>query len=316
MKYTIKMVGNITTFLCYSFSPKLVYHSGVNLNYRIVSIFSAFITVLSVTLNSLVIFAMISTRRYKKPADVLPLMLSITDLLAGLTVTPLFAIEMYMLSYGQKVCQLPLFLAVFGYSLLGMSVATINVNAVELYLAIVRPFVYEGRFNQRYYLKILLILWSLYIMPTFLIAQLTKKHWKIYKLVVSVINLLIYICVCISHFYVHRELKAIAVKTSPLKNKHSGGKSQNNQNLFRMTSSVLLAFGVCAFPNFVMNVYNMIWGTTALMEGYYSTWCDAITTCTIVFDPLIYCYRLKTIRERIIKIFRSVKVESEVTKEC
>ena len=117
--------------------------------------------------------------------------------------------------------------------------------------------------------------------------------WKAYKTVCSCIGILIYIGLCLIQYRLCNEVK------------HMKKRSETNTDhkllirTRRMSKNILAAFGVSYLPYIVLAIYQRVFGTTDFLEIYFQPWCDFIFLCNALWDPLIYCLRMKSIRNTI-----------------
>ena len=282
-------------------------------NPQILAILVAILTVCTVVPNGLVVAAMSTTKQYRRsPSHVLLLVLAICDLLIGLVSMPAYVVHQWMIShcshqYDETQCQLSKFVKFGGYSFSSLTILTIALITIELYLAIVRPFVYEHRYNKQYFLLYLLLTWTLFLASNFVMLYAFPAQWSSFKsFVVSWLCIVIFLMIIVFHSLLSIEVGKLSrsTTTNPSFNTTTTTNNNNNNRInkktFRMTTTIIIAFSICYLPLSVGMLYKVFSNTTS-MTSYNDVmpWCEVIALCNSALDPLIYCFRLRFIRHKI-----------------
>lgn len=232
-------------------------------------------------------------------------------------------------------CALSKFVKLSAYSFASFTILTIALITIELYLAVVRPFVYEHRYNKQYFLFYLFSSWFLLIGSNTVMLYALPILWNTYKsFVVSWLCILVFLLIIVFHTLLSIEvgkLNRTATVANPFFNRaiarihnreyqnKNNNKNHNraNRKTFRMTSTIIAAFSLCYLPLSIAMLYQIFHPPSMtsyndVVITYVMPWCEVIALCNSALDPLIYCFRMRCIRHKIIQMvwprrFRKVK---------
>jgi len=281
---------------CHPFGPLLVNTDAIQRLYLSISILSGLLSTSTVMLNTLVFIAMITSRQYRAPANHLLIMLNTIDLAAGLLLIPLYAVYMSQLQHGTIDCVLGKVLMVAGYSITIISTITIGFMTSQLYHAILNPFKYHRRVsNKSTYIPLVSSIWIVIITSVFVFVFILPAFWNLFKLVTGTIFLIIYCSLCIAHKKIYSSTRMILKS-----NDQSKQSLVTNRKTLKMVTTVLLAFGLTFLPFVVYAIYITICGLTPFVRSFYSPCIEIVAMSNSLLNPCIYCFRLKTIRKRVL----------------
>ena len=276
-------------------------HSRVNS--QILGVLVAVLTVCTVVSNSLVVAAMSTTKQYRRsPSHVLLLVLAVCDLAIGIISMPTYVAHRWMIThynviYDDRLCHISKFVKLTAYSFSSFTILTIALITIELYLAIVRPFVYEHRYNKQYFIVYLMLAWTMFVVTNVMLLYVFPADWMVFKsLVVSWLCIAVFILIIIFHSLLSVEVgklnrstttnpcfsttssivmpapatTAIPASTSisTIKNTQNNNSNTNknrlNRKAFRMTTSIITAFSLCYLPLSVVMLYDVFNKTTTI----------------------------------------------------
>lgn len=253
--------------------------------------------------NGLVLAALISLKYYQTPSKFLLVVLAGNDLLHGVTALPLYTVYMRFLADGTIHCLQVKLLILFGYVLTMMSGVVIWFIAVQLYLGIVRPFWYQRIVSrsrlQRLVTLFLIILLTTVIFFTFVAPTL----WRWFKTCVGSLFLLLYILLWATNICIIGATKKMnrVVDTLP--------QATNNMltvesKVFRIIITITLIFGICYLPFISYAMYTAFIGLSTTTRSYFGPWIEIVGMSNSLFDPVIYCIRMKSVRTRMKQLLR------------
>jgi len=270
---------------------------------RVLTAFTVLSMILMIALNGFVIVAM-ATHQYmsrRRVSTVLLMILVGCDLVIGIAYMPIYILNSFLLSKGITLCPLHRTPQISGHTLCMVTILTILAITTELYLAIVRPFIYQGRHNRRYYWLYLLVACIISLATILLWIYLFPKRWDNFKKVIGVTCVTIGILmICVLHAHVQAEVKTLIRKGSI--NNPNMATSINNHKTLRMTMFVLLAFGFCYLPFVVLSFYEIINGPSIFAKTYFLPWAEFVGISNAIWNPLIYCYRLSYIKRKALRM--------------
>ncbi|XP_066920123.1 melanocortin receptor 5-like [Clytia hemisphaerica] len=278
-------------------------------NFRILAIFALFTITATILLNGLVVIAMVTSKQYRKlPSHALLLVLAVCDLLIGVISLPPYDVHMWLVSNGNLNCQLSKFVKLSGYSMSSLTVLTIAVISVELYLAIVRPFLYEHVYNRKYYLVLLVSVWCLFLASHMVFLYIFPEDWRLFKRYIApVILISVFMVIIMFHSLIYSELKRLKRQTTTNPTFRSGQRA--HKKAFLMTTSIIVVFAMCYLPIAIVMLYEHIKTTSTKIETFVLPWCEFIALSNPILDPMIYCFRLRFIRRRIKQLLCSTKIQ-------
>ncbi|XP_066915383.1 short-wave-sensitive opsin 1-like [Clytia hemisphaerica] len=256
---------------------------------------ATFLSLCAIVLNLLVLIALLSLQQYR--TNFLLILLNVVDLFSGLILLPSYAYYMWELHQGRLECIFGRTLMVIGYCLTIISCSTIAFITAQLYSAIFNPFGHHRWSRKSNCLPIVFMCWFGLAVLVFLFAFILTVYWKMFKLCVGGIFFTIYVILVIAHKKVYAGTQRIAKFTHH---------QQNDQKLvlqrrtFKMITTVLIAFGLCYLPYIIFALYIAIKGINPEIRSFYGPWVEVMAMSSSVFNPVIYCFRLKSIRRKVI----------------
>ena len=281
--------------LCEGFEPVYV-NSDVNINYLIVGSVCAPLSGVLMIMNSLVIYAILVTRRVKTPIDVLMLLLSLTDLACSVGVVPTYSSVMFDLSEGRINCSNANFLKWLGYNLTGMSVSTIGCISYQSYIALAKPFLYISHLNMRSCISALIGCWAVLIATTTVAVYVKPDLYSSYKLGLGSAFVLICCVMCYMNFVMNKTIKKMMLREPQNRNRTIKLKKS-----IRTSFAIIIAFIACYFGIAILVVLLAVTERRVWFRSYFGPWVEFAVILNNLLDPLIYCFRLKVLRRKILR---------------
>ena len=178
-------------------SEPMLFTPQASLMYMILGITSIVMAILDIMLNSLVLYAVVVTKRFKTPVDVLLLLLISTDLTVGTFTLPMYANGMLQMAQGWLDCYMVRWVKTISFSLVLMSLVTIGLVSTQVYLSISRPFFYVSKLNKRVNQLTLVTSWVVIVLGTTGVFNVAPQYSGHFMIAFGTVSCLICIGVCV-----------------------------------------------------------------------------------------------------------------------
>lgn len=273
---------------------------------RVLSAFILIATLTMALLNGYVVIVMTTSKKMRsghRISLVLLFILVLIDLVGSLVFMPVYNATTWMMSAGKVSCTLHKIVHIMGHALCMLTILTIMFITIQLYLAVVKPFVYQGQHNRRYYWVYLIATWGVTFLLIFCWIFLYPERWGRFKKIIGTSFVtIVFALICFLHVHVHNEVREIMRKGSNNPTLATATATSANQKTIRMTAFVVAVFGFCYLPFAVITVYEFITkgGTDspAFSTLYVHPWVELAGVSNGVWNPIIYCFRLSFIKRR------------------
>ena len=170
---------------CKGFPPMLA-TKQIMLMYTSVGVICILLAVVITSLNCLVLYAFIVTKRCKRPVDILLVLLTTTDLTLGIFTLPLYANIILHMGQNTLDCSLAQLLKTVTYCLVEMTLTNIGLISMQVYLSISRPFFYMSTRNERGYRMAIGTVWMLIVVVNSCVFYLTPQFEAHLKLALGI----------------------------------------------------------------------------------------------------------------------------------
>ena len=307
MHGTINNYNNDTITLSCSFETHYTTHQS-RIMMRVLSAFIFLTMLLMAILNGYVAVAMATYKQMsgRRISMVLLLILVLIDLVCSLTFMPIYITTAWMLSIGRVSCPVHRTVHIFGHALCMLTMLTILFITIQLYLAVVKPFVYQGHHNAHYYWLYLVATWGVSFLMIFFWIFLYPGRWGRFKKIIGTSFVaVVFAVICLLHVHIHNEVKSIMRKGSnnPTLTGTSASSVSSNQKTIRMTALVVAVFGCCYLPFALITIYEFIVMKSGIEYSriptlYIHPWIELAGISNGVWNPVIYCFRLSFIKRR------------------
>lgn len=300
------MANNTTLLLC-KHAWQVHGTKTSRMQYELMFYTSVFLGLLILLLNSCVVLSIMSQKRLRTPSFKLLIMLTVLNLFTGITLQPMFLTRMFMLfSKGDVSCILFKLHKFTCIVLALMEILTIGFINVEFYLAIVKPYLYESRYNQAWIA--LIVCWVMLTSVTAIPILAFNRRWDILKVSIGAMYLIIFIVMCVVFFYVNKEMKQILVKSNRNRTLSSKVSLHKIRNL---ASTSLISYALAVLLPSMMIIIYFFCNTT---DDYGRRWFVMLRKSNAVLDPIIYCLRMKCIRKPILVVLRRMTNRKNTTR--
>ncbi|XP_057302795.1 adrenocorticotropic hormone receptor-like [Hydractinia symbiolongicarpus] len=235
--------------------------------------------------NGLLLMLVSAKKSVRSKVNILYVMLSISDLLSGLTYIPVYVYLSIGFYKNSPYCFLVPIWSVLGYANTTMSISAIACITMEVYLAVVNPIAYKARVKRKLFPKILTAVWFVCIISPFVTKFAFPNFWWMYRAFMTVYGFAILISLIICQYRVSAYL-----------HKNQGISSgQRNKKAMRVALEVLFVYGMVSVPSIAFNIINTLKHSPA-NHSYWETWVVIIAGCNALFDTFIYGFRSKELK--------------------
>lgn len=300
---------NISTdyAVCKDLHVHLIQSYGYHLTCAIMLII---LSIVSTLLNVIFLYTSSQYRFKKSLSDYLYIMLAVTDILTSTIVMPIYAAHLYRLAVHNKIfCTLWIIGKTAGYIFGVWSAATITTITVELFLAVAHPYYHESSLTVKKVIGVLTIVW---VTTTFLIviARISgHRIWHYFKVMIAFLTIPIACSMFIMHCKTYFAIKQMGLRC---KNQTLDFKImlKSKQKLLRTAIYILLTFIICFLPMGIISIYILFAPHNPEIDSFVLPVTESFVLSNSFFDPFVYYFRLKRIREITKRIFCCKKHKS------
>ena len=264
----------------------------VTASFGIISSCYILLALFGTLLNGLVIAALYKLKLYNNVYEVFLIMLTLSDLLSSIVVSPLMAYQcllMFQNIYRKEGYPEIVFSLSTGFFI--ASLTTIAFITREMYLTVV--YCFKPPRSRKKYTIILVLLWVMWFIFMFctIIAELVNP---ILIVAVAFIIILI-IIVCTGQFKLYRE--TIMIKKRNIANQNLEDRKKLIKTVYT-TTIIVTAFGISIIPNLIC-IFVSFTKNLPIFQFIVGPWCFFLGCCNQICNPLIYCFRLSNVRRKI-----------------
>lgn len=291
------------TFSCYPTEngTDMLMTKAAKMNYLVVAIVFAWIDVISIILN--VIFVCIFSQNKKLWAartHILLLLLVVSDLTCCIVVMSPAIFFMVMRSNGYALCELATFLRFIGFSNIFMSMSIVFVINLDLYLAVVKPYLYESKKIKVQTIVILVtICWSIIFLVS-AICMYVAPIWKEYGVLMCCVTIILFIYLSYFHYKINKELARMTARESKV-NSAAIMMIKTHNKTFKLATAILVVFILVFLPSIVMIIYRIVRLPSAFVNSYVFQWFQPFSLTNVFWNPILYYYRMKSIRKSFVQ---------------
>ena len=289
------MTNNTFPAACIKGDPPFSFTREAKKYYIFMTATCSVMTILTILLNMTFLITMFLNKQLQNLPNKLFMLLSLVDLLQGFTVWP-FAIYSGVTLYNTKqVCWWLSVVSSMGYCLGFATVTSIFLITIEQYTAIVHPF-FHGRHVKASYLLYPMAATNLSLsIVNFLTSFKFKGGWIWYKSLISIITIILMTSMIYMYIRIIHTAKvtvARIVKT----NVEEGKQIKKKAKAAKTSIIILIATIICYSPSSFYNIYEYVDNGTDFGKTYIKLSTEMVALMNSVFDPLVYYWRLKSIR--------------------
>ena len=288
------------TFACvhdYHDNITMLITQPAKINYIILSIVIIATAVVSTILILLFLLVIYRYKKLRNRANLLLMMLSISDLITSVFVLPIYSVQLLLLLHEIMMCEISKLLKMVAYISTIMSIAAITLITFNLYIGVVKPYYYNSILQTHIMIKVLIVIWIICTVLA-VVSMYAFSIWKAYVTAVNVIALVLFVVMCCLHIRVSKETRKITdVVISP-----RVAAFTIQRKTLQLASTVLIIFVVVYLPSIVLTMYQMVEGSNSFIKTYIDRWFDLIALTNPLWNSLLYCYRLSAVRKRLSKV--------------
>lgn len=283
---------------------------SANINFYALAVAFISLSTATVIFNTLALVAFVRLRYYRKASEFLLVLLSVVDLMTGLTTDALMAARFIIHLLGKTELSLQIrFLArLSGFSFSLMSVFTLIVICYEMYLLLLKPFFPPRKIGKIfvYHLVFLNIL-----VLAVIVLSTDEVIWRLFQFSASVILILAYSTLCVIQFRILRETGRIAASRCLNYGQPDRTDTIMKRKSHKIARQILIAFGVAFIPYVIVMIFEKIWEKRGVTTNtYLRPWAFFFALTSSLVNPLLHSFRLKRVRKSLWPIFRTHKVAS------
>lgn len=331
---------NVYIISCHGSTHKIPLDAKYVINVYAMSIFVSFLVIPIVMLNTLTVLAILSSRPLRNPSNILLASTAITDVSSALLGMTEWVVVWMMGVYQKENCSLYLFAVFTSHVLSYLSFIFIWLVSVDRYLAIFKPFWYEGTIalSNKLYIKLLMCYFvilcilkaiSLFVIPDknfiehiivltlpFLIAHSTYIHISIHIHVGKVRRKISSVTKVVKRQQAESSFETTVTDTNTAASVYedsgvpSNCRYHHHVNMSRLTCLMLVCLCVCYLPYMVIvgiKHIDVSFRNEPLVNLLYM-WSYAIVCLNALMNPIIYAYRSIRIRRKMKSILKKLFV--------
>ena len=266
------------------------------------STINAITSVSAIIGNFLIIYVILKHRRLCSPSNLLLGSLSVTDFLVGLIVQPLFVVRKSLEIHNIYICIVRLIFHYFGFLCAVASFLNIALISVDRCFAVVYPFRYDTWTQNWKYCCVIMGVWTAWGAYNLLgtLNFLSQKQFLSVVIVTFVISAAV---VIISYCLIYRVVRRYHRQTMSTEGADEEVWSKRRRENHQMAKIFAITIGVfllCYIPALIVLSMRAVTGGTTDMIYIGHAWGDTSTFINSSLNPLIYCYRIREIREAVL----------------
>ena len=274
--------------------------------YFCMAMLGSVMTAVTIIVNCVLIATMLSQKLvHKSISNKLLVVLSIFDLLQGISTWPVAAANFVTFHRMDTNCFLLNLNYMLAHNLLTLTIWTIFIVVLEQYIAILHPYFYISNLTFCRLLIPVLVL-NILLMTTYIVGRM-KMNQK-WNDTYNFLALAMGIPIIAAFIYMHTKITYCAsqvAKRITNTNKEEGKNIKSRAKAAKSGLIVLLATSACYFPNMCYIIYEKVSRPTPSITTFakYST--EILGLSSSVVDPLVYYWRLKSLRKASKNMFAS-----------
>ena len=274
----------------------------------------SFLSVLpTIFLNALVIFAVTTKHRLQTNSNILLACLAGTDCLTGLVVFPLaIAVDMKRIFGDGPFCTLEKLFIVAQVMASFASFSHLVLISVDRYIAIKYPLRYEDIVTKQRLKTGVALVWAITVLITIqelilaVIDSQTKNYYN-YSRVINLFYVIIFsvytAAIAYTYGYILSEIRRQKNRIQTEQLTHEEAKRVKKNNKAANTLTIILGVLLVTYLPFTSGVVVVSSEETEpRVESIVFSWCTTCVMLGSLFNPVIYCWRIKKLRKAFLEI--------------
>ena len=276
--------------------------------YLSIVILTGVMAVVTIVLSCTFIVTMLSQRLIQKSiSNKLLVVLSMVDLMQGVSTWTLAGANFFIFYRIDINCFLWKLLILVGHRLVSLTVWTIFIITLEQYLAIIHPYFYISNVTFKRLISPMLVITSLITTINILGEMKINQTLNMYhRLALTTVGFFGITDLAYMHIKIMKCASGVAARITDT-NREEGKMIKSRAKAAKSGLIVLLATFACYLPNICYVIYVKVSGgptPSSTTFGQYLT--EIIALFSSVVDPIIYYWRLKSLRKASKDMFTSL----------
>ena len=263
----------------------------------------------AVTVNSLVVIAIVSCNRLRTPSNLFIACLALSDVFVGLTAQPGYIIYRLMENQRRSVpCFVRIIYCVAFYVCFGVSFLTLCAVSYERFVAVRLRLSYNTFYSSRRVLKYMLGIWTLNIL-------LTSLQWaKINQAARGTHLILWLILLLVSGATQIRILVIVRQNRRQLQVQLQAAENRQRQREVKLAKSLSVIVGVYLLSNFpvlFVTIYHQILRLDLKTYNHYS-WTETLAFLNSLSNPVICLWKNRQIRQKVKDFLKKIEIRTTI----
>ena len=290
-------------------SPQFIWDINHTTSFKITVAITTIACPVTILLNLLVIIAVKTRRELQKNSNILLTNLALADLLVGAVSMPLTitldALVIQRILVVDITCTINFIIASVMYTICGASILHLLLIAWERYVAVAKWMEYKAivtRDRVNKYTRVTW-LWTVPMVVPLVILVASSVRYEIVLVVNVIVSIFWFVCLSlIAYLYVKTYLAVRKWNLTQIRpvNVLVQGKAQSKIALTTFWLTVFV--GVAGVP--ILVVYFFQGGLPFLRQIFIVRWAETILQFNSLFNPLLYWYRNRRLREATLELLR------------
>ena len=285
-----------------------------------IDIIAALLTIL---LNALVIFTVATRHRLRNNSTILLACLAGTDLFTGLVALPAaLSLDLKRLYGFGPFCSPEKALIVLTTTVTFASLSHLVVISIDRYIAIRYPLRYQDIITETRIIISIVLAWAITLMVTInaLVLALVDSesiytdHWRANIVTQIAIGTLFFIAISLSYGYIYsetrRQVKRLKAEQLP---QEEIQRIKKDRRAVTTLAIILIALIVAYLPATIVGVLTTLPRSISVPPRFRVIiwrWVESCIMLGSMFNPVIYCWRMKKLRSAFLEILHLTKPEN------
>ena len=263
----------------------------------------------AVTVNSLVVIAIVSCNRLRTPSNLFIACLALSDVFVGLTAQPGYITYRLMENQRRSVpCFVRIIYSAAFYVCFGVSFLTLCAVSYERFVAVRLRLSYNTFYSSRRVLKYLLGIWTLNILLASLqwakINQAARGTHLILWLILLLVSGATQIHILV---IVRQNRRQLQVQLQAAENRQR----QREVKLAKSLSVIVGVYLLSNFPVLFVTIYHQILSLDLKTYNHYS-WTETLAFLNSLSNPVICLWRNRQIRQKVKDFLKKIEIRTTI----